>query len=58
MKNIDTGEKKKYQPSGDCGTHSPPGTTLHLLNTKWQPGDLKMADEVWKGLYPLVFECF
>ena len=32
----------KYQPSGDGGTRSPPAT----------PVGPKMADGVWKGVYP------
>ena len=39
----------KYQPSGAGGTRSPPAT-LHRL-----PVGLKMADGVWKGIYPQVF---
>ena len=42
----------KYRPSGIGGTRSPPATPLRLKNPKWQLGDPKMADGVWKGVYP------
>ena len=44
----------KYQPSGAGGTRSPPATP-HRLQTKWPPGGPKMADGVWKDVYPCVF---
>ena len=56
-------KQKKYQPSGEGGTRSPPATPhrLHrctaapphrLQNPKWPPGGPKMANGVWKGVYP------
>ena len=39
----------KYQPSG---TRSPPATPHRLQNPKWPPGGPKMAEGVWKGVYP------
>ena len=45
----------KYQPSSPGGTRSPPATPHHLLNPKWPPGGPKMADGVWKGVYPWGF---
>ena len=44
--------KPKYQPSGEGGARSPPGTPHRLQNPKWPPGGPKMADGVWKGVYP------
>ena len=44
----------KYQPSGEGGTRSPPATPHRLQNPKWPPGGPKMADGVWKGVYPEV----
>ena len=37
--------RKQYHPSGKGGTCSPPAT----------PAKSKMADGVWKGVYPQVF---
>ena len=37
---------EKYQPSGAGGTPSPPATPHRL------PVGTKMADGVWKGVYP------
>ena len=34
------------------GTPLPPAAPHHLQNQKWQLGGPKMADGVWKGLYP------
>ena len=31
---------------------SPPATPNRLRNPKWLPGGPKMADGVWKGVYP------
>ena len=46
----------KYQPSGAAGgTPSLPVTPHHLQNPKWLPVGPKMADGVWKGVYPKVF---
>merc|ERR1711942_374612 len=45
----------RYQPSGAGGTRSPPATPYRLQNPKWPPGGPKMADRVWKGVYPWVF---
>ena len=42
----------KYQPSGAGGTRSPPATPHRL------PVGPKMADGVWKGVYPYVFGHF
>ena len=42
----------EYQPSGEGGTRSPPATPHHLQNPKWPPGGPKMADGVWKSVYP------
>ena len=42
----------KYQPSGAGGTRSPPATPHRLQNPKWLPVGPKMADGVWKGVYP------
>ena len=42
----------QYQPSGKGGTRSPPATPHRLQNPKWPPGGPKMADGVWKGVYP------
>ena len=42
----------KYQHSGEGGTRSPPATLHRLQNPKWPPGGPKMADGVWKGVYP------
>ena len=36
-------------------TCSQPATPHHLQNPKWPPGGPKMADRVWKGVYPEVF---
>ena len=41
-----------YQPSGEGGAHSPPATPHRLQNPKWPPGGPKMAEGVWKGVYP------
>ena len=46
---------KKYQPSGEGGTHSPPAMLHHLKKPKWLPGGPKMADGVLKGVYQWVF---
>ena len=40
---------------GEGGTRSPPATPHRLQNPKWPPGGPKMADGVWKGVYPQVF---
>ena len=45
----------KYQPSGAGGTRSPPATPHSLQNPKWPPVGPKMANGVWKGVYPWVF---
>ena len=45
----------EYQPSGAGGTRSPPATPHRLQNPKWPPVGPKMADGVWKGIYPWVF---
>ena len=37
------------------GTRSPPATLHHLENSKWPLGGPKMANGVWKGVYPYVF---
>ena len=42
----------QFQPSGVGGTRSPPATLHHLQNSKWPPGGPKMANRVWKGVYP------
>ena len=42
----------KYQPSGEGGAPYPPATPHRLQNPKWPPGGPKMADGVWKGVYP------
>ena len=42
----------KYQPSGEGGTRSPPATPQRLQNLIWPPGGPKMADGIWKGVYP------
>ena len=42
----------EYQPSGEGGARSPPATPHRLQNPKWPPGGPKMADGVWKGVYP------
>ena len=42
----------QYQPSGAGGTRSQPATTHRLQNPKWPPGGPKMAEGVWKGVYP------
>ena len=42
-------------PSGEGGTRSPPATPHRVQNPKWPPEGPKMADGVWKGVYPLVF---
>ena len=42
----------QYQPSGEGGARSPPATPHRLQNPKWPPGGPKMADGVWKGVYP------
>ena len=47
--------REEYQPSGARGTCSPPATPHHLQNPIWPPGGPKVADGVWKGVYPLVF---
>ena len=47
---IDIGTE--YQPRGAGGTRSPPAMQYHLQNPKWPPGGPKMADGVWKGVYP------
>ena len=44
----------KYQPSGEGGARSPPATPHRLQNPKWPPGGPKMAEGVWKGVYPQV----
>ena len=44
--------KKKYQPSGEGGARSPPATPHRPQNPKWPPGGPKMAEGVWKGVYP------
>ena len=43
------------QPSGEEGTRSPPATLHRPQNQKWRPGGPKMADGVWKGVYPYIF---
>ena len=45
-------ELMKYQPSGEGGARSPPATPHRLQNPKWPPGGPKMAEGVWKGVYP------
>ena len=42
----------KYQPSGAGGTRSLPVMQHRLQNPKWSPGGPKMAEGVWKGVYP------
>ena len=42
----------KYQPSSEGGTHSPPATPHRLQNPIWPSVGPKMADVVWKGVYP------
>ena len=42
----------KYQPSGEGGARSPHATPHRLQNPKWPPGGPKMAEGVWKGVYP------
>ena len=56
----------KYQPSGAWGTRSPPAMPHRLQrrtacnaapphrlqSLNWPPVGPKMADEVWKGVYP------
>ena len=49
-KNVE--KSRKYQPSGAGGTRSPPATPHRLQNPKWPPVGPKMADGVWKGVYP------
>ena len=44
--------KDKYQPSGAGGTRLPPATPQRLQNPKRPPVGPKMADGVWKGVYP------
>merc|ERR1711954_295461 len=46
---------KQYQPSGEGGARLPPATPHCLQNPKWPPGGPKMAEGVWKGVYPKVF---
>ena len=45
----------RYQPSGEEGTCSLPAMPHRLQNPKWPPGGPKMAEGVWKGVYPQVF---
>ena len=47
-----TKKEEEYQPSSERGTRSPPATPHGLQNPKWPPGGPKMADGVWKGVYP------
>ena len=46
IKSVGHDYQDKYQPSGAGGTHSPPATPHRL------PVGPKMADGVWKGVYP------
>ena len=45
-------EPNEYQPSGEGGARYPPATPHRLQNPKWPPGGPKMAEGVWKGVYP------
>ena len=45
----------QYQPRGKGGTRSPPAMPHRLKNPKWPSGGPKMADGVWKGVYPYIF---
>ena len=52
---IVTNIEEEYQPSGEGGARSLPATPnrlQRLQNPKWPPGGPKMADGVWKGVYP------
>ena len=42
----------EYQPGNVEGNRSLPATPQRLQNTKCLLGGLKMADGVWKGVYP------
>ena len=46
----------EFQPSSARGTHSPPAMPHLLLNPKWPLGVPKIADGVWKVIFPYVFE--
>ena len=48
-------KNRKNQPNGAGGTPSLPAMPHHLQNPKWPLGGRKMANRVWKGVYPLVF---
>ena len=47
-------KEEEYQPSGARGTRSMPATPHRLQNPKWTLWDPKMADGVWKGVYPWI----
>ena len=47
-----TKKEEEYQPSSEGGTRSPPAMPHGLHNPKWPPGGPKMANGVWKGVYP------
>ena len=45
----------QYQHSGEGGTRSSPAMLYCMQNPICPPGGLKMAEGVWKGVYPNVF---
>ena len=47
-----TKNEVEYQPSREGGARSPLVTLHSLQNPKRPPGGPKMADGVWKGVYP------
>ena len=47
--------KVEYQPSSTGSTHSPHAMRLRLQNPKWPLEGPKMADGVWKDVFPYVF---
>ena len=52
VSNVRVSNTNQYQPSVEGGARSPPATQHPLQNPKWPPGGPKMADGVWKGVYP------
>ena len=48
-------KERQYQPSGAGGIRSQLAMPSCLQNPKWLIGGPKMADGVWRGVYPLVF---